>query len=66
MTALLPDPKQGVNKTIASGLAGAASIILVYVIDQFVKTPLPAEIVAAVQMLVTTLIVWYVPHGGDN
>lgn len=54
----------GNNKAIASGIAGAVTIVAVYVINQFMTSPLPPEIVAAVQTIVTTAIVWYVPHGG--
>lgn len=53
----------GSNKAIASILGGAASVVLIYIIDQFVKTPLPPEICAAVQTIVITALVYFVPHG---
>ena len=65
MTALPPNPVMGNNKAVAAVLSGAVCTIAVYIIDQFLKTPLPAEIVAALQTIVTTGLVWFVPHGGD-
>lgn len=68
----MPDPAQpplnpppaGMNKAVASIASGAASVIAIYIINQVIPHPLPAEIVAAVQTLVTSLAVWLVPHGG--
>lgn len=68
----MPDPAQpplnppptGSNKAIASIASGAASVIVVYIVNQVIPHPLPAEIVAAVQTLLTTLAVWLTPHGG--
>lgn len=53
----------GNNKAYAALAAGAASTIIVYVIDQFLPHPLPPEIVAAVQTLVGAGAVWMTPHG---
>ena len=53
----------GSNKALASMFGGAVAVVLIYAIDQFVKTPLPAEICAAVQTIVITLLVYFVPHG---
>ena len=55
----------GTNKAVAAGLAGAVTTIVAYVLDQFVKTPIPLELVAAIQTVITTLLVYFVPHGGD-
>ncbi len=65
MTALPPTPVTGSNKAIGAILAGSASVILTYVLNAYIHPPLPAEIGQAIQTLLTTLVVYYVPHGGD-
>lgn len=57
-------PTQGNNKAIATVLAGAGATILVYIIDQFTPHPLPPEIVAALQTLLSGAACYFTPHGG--
>jgi tetrahydromethanopterin S-methyltransferase subunit E len=66
VTALPPTPAPGYGKAIAATAAACVSTILVYVIDQFLKAPLPAEMVAAIQGLLTVGAVYFTPHGGDQ
>ena len=58
-----PAPAGGNLKAYAATAAGSLSTILVYVVDQFMPHPLPPEIVAAVQTLVTVAAVYFTPHG---
>lgn len=55
----------GPNKAIAAGMAGAVATIMIYVIDQFLKVPLPPEICAAVQTVVVTGFVYFTPHSKE-
>ena len=59
-----PAPNVGNNKAYAATAAGFASTILVYILDQVIPHPLPPEIVAAVQGLITIAAVYFTPHGG--
>ena len=56
----------GLGKSMAAVAAGALSTILIYIIDAILKAKgadaLPAGIEAAVQTLVTTAAVYFVPH----
>ena len=62
-----PSPAGSNAKAYAAVVAGALATIVVYVIDQITKSPMPPEIVAAVQTLVTAALVWFVPHNlGSN
>ncbi|HYM33428.1 MAG TPA: hypothetical protein VEU47_19165 [Candidatus Cybelea sp.] len=65
-----PDPHSGApignNKAYAAIAAGALSTIVIYVVDQFLKSPLPPEICAAVQTLLSTAAVYLTPHGGST
>lgn len=65
-----PPPVVGIGKATAATAAGALSIILVWVVNQVLQakglTVLPAEIVAAVQTLVTVAAVYFTPHGGGG
>lgn len=56
-------PQSGNNKAYAATAAGFASTIIVYIVDQFLPHPLPPEIVAALQGLVTIAAVYFTPHG---
>lgn len=58
----MPDPTPGAAKSVAAIAAGALATIVVYVVDQVTGKTLPPEIVAAVQTLVTTAAVYFVPH----
>lgn len=57
----------GNNKAYAAIAAGAASTILVWGIDlvlgHYSIPSMPAEIVAAVQTLLSTAAVYFTPHG---
>jgi tetrahydromethanopterin S-methyltransferase subunit E len=66
LTALPPAPTTGYGKAVAATAAACLSTILVYVLDQFLKAPLPAEMVAAIQGLLTVGAVYFTPHGGDQ
>ena len=63
--APLPPP-QGYGKSLAAIAAGAVSTIVIYIIDAVLKAKgigaLPADIVAAVQTLITTGAVYLTPH----
>lgn len=61
-----PAPTTGSGKAVAAVIAGSLATIIVYIVDQFLKTPLPTEIVAAVQTLFTAGAVYIVPHGGNS
>jgi hypothetical protein len=56
----------GYAKMGAAALAGAITTVLVYAVDQFLRTPVPAEVVAALQTIVTTFVVWATPHSFGN
>ena len=56
------DPTPGVAKTVGAMLAGAITVIAVYVIDQFLPHPLPAEVTAAIQTVFTVGVVYFTPH----
>jgi len=64
-----PPPSPGNGKSIAAIAAGAASTILIYVANTAMKhyggDPLPQEIVAAVQTLLTAGAVYFTPHGSS-
>lgn len=62
MTAFPPSPATGYGKAIAATAAACLSTIIVYVLDQFLKAPLPAEMVAAIQGLLTVGAVYFTPH----
>jgi hypothetical protein len=66
VTALPPTPTVGVNKAVGAVLAGALSTIVIYLLNRYVQPPLPAEIGQAIQTILTTAVVYYVPHGGDQ
>ena len=57
----------GNNKSIAAIAAGALSTILIYAINLILQSygnaPLPQEIVAATQTLLTAGAVFFTPHG---
>ena len=67
MTALPPNPQTGPGKAYAATAAGFAQHDLIYAVNQvlahFGTGPLPAEICAAAQGLVTLAAVYYAPHG---
>lgn len=53
---------QGLGKSIAALAAGIVTTGVVAVADQYLPKPLPAEAVSMVQLFVTALAVWLVPH----
>ena len=68
MTALPPLPTMGNAKMGASVIAGAVSIILVYLLNRFLPPPpIPDYVQGAIQTILVSLAVWYTPHklGGD-
>ena len=58
-------PPIGANKAIAAGTAGAASIVVIWLIGIF-GVAVPPEVVSAATTLVATLFTYLVPHGGLN
>lgn len=63
-TMMTPPPAPGPNKAIAAGLAGAIVTIISYLITLFAHQQLPVEVVAALQTIIVTALVYFVPHGG--
>lgn len=59
-----PNGNIGANKSLAAGAAGAAMIIVAYIVNEVFKVQLPAEVIAAGQTLVTLAAVYFTPHGG--
>ena len=55
-------PAQGYGKSIAAVAAGIATTGIVALADQYLPHPLPGEAVSLVQLVVTGLVVWLVPH----
>jgi fluoride ion exporter CrcB/FEX len=50
------------NKVIATGLAGALTTILIWLLDTYVLAqPMPAEVVAAVTTVIAVLVAYIVP-----
>jgi cobalamin biosynthesis protein CobD/CbiB len=66
MTVPGPTVSSGNNKAIAAVLGGALSTIVVYMVEKLTHQPMPADISAAVQTVVVTVLVWLVPHGGTS
>ncbi len=66
MSLTPPNSAAGYGKMYAAGLAGAATTVIVYIIDQFTKTPLPPEIVASCQTLIVGAAVFFAPHAKGN
>lgn len=58
----MADPQSGFGKSVAAVGAGSLSVIVVYIVNQMIVHPLPAEITAAIQTLITTLAVYLTPH----
>lgn len=52
----------GYGKSVAAVASGALATIVIWVVDQFLPTPMPPEISAAVQTLFTTAAVFLTPH----
>jgi hypothetical protein len=52
----------GYGKTIASVLGGAITTIAVFVAQQEMGHPLPAEVSGALQTIITTLAVYFTHH----
>ncbi len=58
-------PTIGPNKAIASGLAGAITTIIIWALNTYAQAGIPDFISGSVLTIITTLLVYYVPHGGD-
>lgn len=56
----------GNNKAIASGLAGAVTVVILWVITTFGHVQVPAEVGAAIATIIGTALVYFVPHGGTS
>lgn len=54
----------GPNKAVAAGVTGAASIVLVWALEQF-HVVMPPEVADAVGCIASTIAVYFVPHGGE-
>ncbi len=59
-----PSAPIGNGKAYAAVIGGAATTIVVYILNQFLPQPLPAEIAGAIQTLIVTGSVYFTPHGG--
>lgn len=57
-----PGPVVGSGKAFGAVIGGALATIVIYIIQQVTKQPLPADISAAVQTLLVTGIVYFTPH----
>lgn len=55
----------GANKAVAAGLSGALTTVVAFALGLFGVT-LPPEVVAGVGTIITTALVWLVPHGGEG
>lgn len=59
-------PPVGMGKSVAAIVAGSLSTIVLYIVNSILAhygaAPLPSEIVAAVQTLITTAAVYWTPH----
>jgi len=55
-------PNIGYGKTIAAGTAGALTTIVAFVVEQWTGHPLPTEITAAVQTVITAVAVYFTHH----
>lgn len=62
----MADQTVGNNKAVAAGVSGAIVILLAWILDQFFHIQPPAEVIASVQTLATTALVYIVPHGGNQ
>lgn len=60
-----PAPSPGPNKAIASLFAGAIVTIFAYLVNLFTHQTLPPEVIGALQTIIVTAVVYFVPHGGD-
>lgn len=57
--------QSGSNKAIAAVMAGSGMIIVTWALHQYGHVTLPEEVEQAAQTLVTTALVWLVPHGSE-
>ena len=56
------DGANGYGKSVAALVAGAVTTLGVYIIEQSLGHPLPAEITNAAQVIITAVAVYVVPH----
>lgn len=55
------------NKVVATGLAGAITTIIVWILNTFVlPEPMPAEVVAALTTIIAVLVAYFVPPGAED
>lgn len=52
------------NKAVAAGAAGAATIILVWVLGQFAHVSVPPEVASAFTTLIASGATYLTPHEG--
>ncbi len=60
---------QGYGKSTAAVLAGAIVTIIVWALDTFTTVKLSVEVAGAIQTVITTVAVFFVPHtavGGSS
>ncbi len=53
----------GSNKAIAAAIGGALATIVIWALNRYLPPPpIPAEITAAIQTIIVTGLVWFIPH----
>lgn len=65
----MSDTPQNYNKAYASGLTGSLSLIIAWIWNTFIpEHPMPAEVAIAMSTFLSTLAVFFTPHGqsGDT
>ncbi len=62
----VPAPVRPSSSTVASTLAGAAVVVVVYVVDHFTPEPLPAPVVAALTTIATVGLGYFFSGGRSN
>jgi hypothetical protein len=66
MTVPPAPPPIGPNKAIVSVVLGTLITVIVFILNQYLKTPIPAELSSALQTAAITAAVYYTPHGGTS
>jgi hypothetical protein len=63
----MTDQTPGNNKAVAAGAVGSFALILCWGWDIMVPAhPMPAEVGIAISTLLSTLVVYLIPHGGSQ
>lgn len=61
----MPDPSNtatDANKAVGAGLAGAATIVLVWIAHQWGHIDVPPEVASAFTVIMSTGAAWLTPH----